>query len=191
MSTTGIPDQPVLVLSELMGETQVTRGIFSSMAEIEAYVYRFRNYEPEDGERIVARPLTVDTTDPDEYATSELVIVHPLRREETVTELFIWDSAKKREAYDPWRLFWCMVGDDSGDTFVVAHTLAEAAAYHTDNLGYDSCAELVMLLPSALQQRELTIGKADRELLRACGARFLEDDVVELGGETFDPSGVT
>lgn len=182
MTKSGIPEQPVLILNELMGEHHITRGVFSTLAEIEAYVFRFRDYEPDDGEQMVLRPLTEDTTDPDEYATSEIVLVHPLRSStELVTDLFVWSSEKKREVYTPWKLYHCTVDFGGESAFVVAHTVAEAGAIHTDNLGYDSCAELVMLLPPTLQSRELAIGPADLDLLAACGGRFLEDGTVEFG----------
>ncbi len=194
---TGIPDHSYLVLTQIDYDNEVpaVRGVFTSLEdlkEVAAFYIEGLFFDPDEDELIVA-PLVErhpDIWDMNIYATGEILLVSDGERQKT--GLFVWDSARKREAYKPLKLYWCTTSDGDEDWFVVSHSAHEAAVGHAYHEGYDitePAAEFVMNLPEQFQAMgDELLGHPEDEVLIACGARFLRYEtprVVEVAGRTF------
>jgi hypothetical protein len=195
---TGIPEHSYLVLTQADGDYDmpVVLGVFASfddLKDVAADYLFYASYDPDEDD-LAIDPIFgshAETSDMNVYATGELVIVDS-DGGRTPTALFVWDSAKKREAYKPLKLYWCTTPDGDEDWFMIAHTAQEAAVGHAYLEGYDvtePAAEFVMNLPEKYQAMgDDVLGCPEDEVLLACGAKFLRyasPRVVEVTGRTF------
>lgn len=185
--------QPVFVLSEwdeCEEEPFVIRGVYSSVEEL---LRRYAGYDWDEDDEVELEPYYESDerfVDPDKFALSVIVIVRTDEREQT--NFYVWDSAKRQEAYAPLKLYWCTTPDGGEDWFMIAHSGREAAMQHAAAEGYnpeDAEAEYVMTLPNIAQAMgDRIVGWPDGEMLSLCGAKILSEDnqrVVEIGGRTF------
>lgn len=195
---TGTPEQSYLVLTQMDHENEVpvVRGVFTSIDDLKDMAEDYLEYgtfSPDEHELIIVPLIEHHGEDPDMniYATSE-ILVETEDGEHRHSGLFVWDSAKKRQAQAPLKLYWCATPDGDEDWFIIARSGYEATLEYASLEGYDVSdvtADFVMNLPAECQTDEReAVGWPTDEVLVACGARFLRRQtprVVELSGRTF------